>query len=134
MSRYSTSYDFDLKVLTVDDFIITESKAKALGIDEVLDYLCLTKAEIPEAEYYLLLKAHRRGRMAAISMAADKLFVAMSNKNGHQASIEYLKQFSSTFSIETTPTSSSSGFNFNVVLKDSDGNINDIDNNGNSLA
>lgn len=111
----ATSCDF----LTAEDFINAEVRAKALSFDEVLDYLAIELDDIPPVELELLRRAHKRGRVSAISTAADNLFQSMSNRNGHQASLAYLQQLSGTFHLDVNPSNSpSAGFNFNVVLKE----------------
>ena len=122
--RMTTNYntlDRKLNYLDVSDFHVVESKAKALTLAECLDYLCLDINDIPADELKLLTRCHRRGRLSAISEATSSLFTAMSNPRcGVQASIEYLKQFSDTFTIEasTNGSTTSGGFSFNVQLAD----------------
>jgi len=121
MRRISTNYrELKLDYLDPEDLNVIEIRAKALSLDECYDYLCIDKEDLPEDEARYAKKAWRRGRMSALSTAADKLFSSMEGRNGGQIAFDYLRSLSSTFSLEPTSpgagSTSGGGFSFNVVL------------------
>lgn len=107
-----------LTYLDITDFHVVEAKAKILSLEQCLEYLCIDIEDIPALELKLLKRCHRRGRLLAINTAADSLFSNMKDpRSGVTASMEYLRAFSDTFSVEAT-ASGNAGFSFNVTLND----------------
>ena len=104
-----------LTVLDKGDLLSIELMAKTLSLEEALAVLFLTLDELTEHETNLVNRVWRKGRNKAVQEAGDHLFAQMRTRNGTVASLEYLKQMSSTFQLVVSPTSnSSSGFSFNV--------------------
>lgn len=119
--RLPTNYrDLDLEFLDSQDLDCIELKARTLAFEDCLDVIALTADEIPGSDLALAKKVWRRGRANSIALAGDKLFSAMSMRNGGNIAFDYLKALSPTFQLEPTPSSgkSGSGFSFNVVLPD----------------
>ena len=109
MSRLPENYRNIKGLVTLDDQDLDtiKIKAKGLSLDECFDYLCLTEEDLTPTEL-------------RIASACDSLFIHMKTRNGGATALEYLKQHSSTFSFEATPTGSpnGSGFSFNVNMND----------------
>jgi hypothetical protein len=119
MSRINPNYrdlENTLDLLDSEDLSAIEIKAKALSLEECLSFLCLDVEELPAEDLRIATKAWRRGRVSALNTAADKMFAAMGNRNGGVIALEYLRELSSTFQMEATPTTSGQGFNFNVIM------------------
>jgi len=104
----------DLTILTSEDLEIVEQRAKALSIQECLEYLCLDTEELTETEISYIKRAHRKGVADGIYRAVDYMFKHMQTKNGGQTCLDYLKTRSEPFQVEATPKGS--GFSFNVVM------------------
>jgi len=105
----------DLAIVTPEDLEIVEQRAKALSVQECLEYLCLDQEELTEAEASYIRRAHRKGVADGIYKAVDYMFRNMQMKNGGQACLDYLKTRSEPFQVDATPRSSG-GFSFNVVM------------------
>lgn len=120
MARIHENYkSLELDILDDEDLSAIEIKAKALSLDECLDFLCIEMDELSETEKTWAMKAWKRGRASGIHTAADKMFSAMGMRGGGPVAMEYLKQMSGTFQIEATPTATGKeGFVFNVVMPD----------------
>jgi len=105
-----------MELLDSEDLNAIEIKAKALTIEECLDFLCVDAAEVPTLDMKYARKAWRRGRASALSSAADKMFSAMGTRNGGPIALEYLRELSSTFQMEVSQASTSGGFSFQVNM------------------
>lgn len=103
------------KTLTKEECFAITLSARALSLDECMDYLLIDKECLTPDELSFSQQLHRHGRATGVKDACDKLFLHMSTKNGGQSSLEYLKQFSGDFAVEVSQASSS-GFQFNVVI------------------
>ncbi|WP_438980220.1 hypothetical protein [Polynucleobacter sp.] len=109
-----------LSVLTQEDLTLIHHKSKALTVDELFDYLCLTPEMLSTHERKVFDMAYRRGRADGIILATENLFAHMKTKAGGASCLAYLQQLSPTFkSVSVSPNSSQpSGFQFNVVMAD----------------
>lgn len=123
--RLPTNYSRikDLSYIDNEDLISIEQNAKVLELDECLATLFIDKDQLSAHELDVCQQVHSRGRKLGITTAMDRMFKIMDQKTGAQSCMEYLKQFSGTFTADVTPTpGSGSGFSFNVVLPaDSEG-------------
>ncbi len=118
MARLPTQYHLidDLVEITAEDLQVIEVRASVLTLDECFQYLLIDKEDISDEDLAIASKVWKRGRLASISAAGDKLFASMAHKGGAQPAFDYLRQMSATFQAEITPASKSSGFKFNVVI------------------
>ncbi|MCP4086674.1 MAG: hypothetical protein GY745_16710 [Actinomycetia bacterium] len=104
--------------ITAEDLQVIEVRASVLTLDECFQYLLVDKEDISDEDLAIANKVWKRGRLASISAAGDKLFASMAHKGGAQPAFDYLRQMSATFQAEITPAPKSSGFKFNVVIDD----------------
>lgn len=124
MVRIPVNYNSltDLVYICSDDLVAIEINAKVLEFDEVLDHLLIDQADLTQRELTLCKKAHRRGRLEGLVQAGQNLFSQMKARNGTVACLEYLKQHSSSFQMEVSPSpGSASGFAFNVIMPEDSG-------------
>ena len=106
-----------LEYIDHEDLYFIESSASGMELEQCLTALMIDKSDLSDRETDVVKKVWARGRELGIKTAFTCLFDSMKGKSGTPASVEYLKQFASTFSAETVPTpGSSSGFSFNVNL------------------
>lgn len=104
------------------DLLEIEQFAFGMGEQEVLDYFAVTLEELqsagtPDLKYFY--KAFKRGRARAKRQAVDKLFRCMSDKNGAQACVAYLKSFANEWPADSEVAGAASGkFAFSVVMND----------------
>jgi len=112
----------ELSYLLYTDLEQIYATARTLALQDCYDLLGLDPIDIPERDQLFAQAAHRQGRAYAISYAGNQLFVQMVGKSALQASLEYLKTMSGTFTADIdTPTSGKSGgFQFNVNLTDNE--------------
>ena len=120
--RLPTNYNKidDLEYIDSEDLLQIELNAKILELDECYDILFIDSAELSEREVDICKAVHTRGRKMGLTQAAGHLFGQMKQRNGAGAALDYLKQYSGTFSIESAPSSAGSGFNFNVIMPSED--------------
>lgn len=117
-NRMKTDYkELELDYLDAQDLLTIQVKAKALSLEECLEFICAEIEDIPKAEMRYATLAHRRGRSEGIATACDHLFGSMKMRNGGQAAVEYLRQMSGEFQIDAQATpGGTSGFSFNVHM------------------
>ena len=119
--KFSTNY-LELKdhltVLSTADLNSIEEKAKILSFSDCLTWLGLDEHELESLELTFAKKAHARGALDAIHVAAKRLFTNMNTRNGALAALEYLKATSGTFQVDASPIAPSAGggFSFNVTM------------------
>lgn len=119
MSRITPNYrelEDSLELLDSEDLAAIEIKAKALSLDECLNFLCLELDELPEEDKRIATKAWKRGRVSALNTAAEKMFASMGSRGGGAIALEYLRELSTTFQMEATPVAGPGGFAFNVIM------------------
>jgi hypothetical protein len=119
MSRITPNYrelEETLDLLDSEDLAAIEIKAKALSLEECMDFLCLDIVDLPDEDRRIATMAWKRGRASALNTAAEKMFSAMGNRGGGIIAMDYMRELSSTFNVEATPVTSGSGFSFNVVM------------------
>lgn len=116
-------YDLEnLSFFNHSSLLEVEALAASLSVDEVLDYYGFTLAELEECnavrDLYWFNKAFKRGRTRAKLVASDKLFSAMSSRQGKEACIAYLKQFAVHYADTDEASVRSEKFSFTVNLDD----------------
>lgn len=109
----------DLQTITAEDLFSIELMAKTLSMSDCLDALFLTEDDLTPREINIVTRVHARGRQLGVQKAGDNLFMLMKQRNGTLAALEYLKQMSSTFTLEIAPEAKSGGFSFNVFPAES---------------
>lgn len=116
--RLPTNYNEvrGLSVITPEDLYTIHNKAKALTLDECFELIAISVDDISSYDLRICKIVHKRGKAEGIAIAVDSLFAHMKSKQGGATCIDYLRQHSGSFALEKT--SSGSGFNFNVVMKD----------------
>ena len=122
MDRLPTNYTKvrGLEYIDNEDLLSIEQDSRFLDLDDCLIALFVDKRKLSDWELDVVTQVHKRGRQKGITQAGELLFRNMSAKTGTNACLEYLRQFSSDFTIDVTPmhSGSSSGFNFNVYAND----------------
>lgn len=121
MIRMPAKYDKikDLKLITPDDLITVELNARACSFTECLDLIFLQEDEIPESDMNYLTRAWRKGRVAGIADASERMFKSFGSPRGGSVALDYLKSLGDAFKVEASPTGhSNGGFTFNVKLDD----------------
>lgn len=119
--KFSTNYlelKDHLETLSPSDLQNIEDKAKILSFPDCLVWLGMEESDLKPIELAFAKKAHSRGALDAIHVAAKHLFSNMNTRNGAVAALEYLKATSGTFQVDATPISPSKGggFSFNVTM------------------
>ena len=111
----------ELSYLLYTDLEQIYAASRTLTLNDCYDLIGLDPSEIPERDKLFAEAAHRKGRAYAIQYAGNQLFVQMVGKSALQASLEYLKTMSGTFTAEVeTPVGGKGGFSFNVNLAEGD--------------
>ena len=106
-----------LNYIDCEDLLSIELNAKVLELPQCFELLFIVQDELPQDELEYCQSAHKRGRHKGLTQACDHLFRNMQARNGTNACIEYLRQFSGTFQVDIIPSAgSATGFNFNVIM------------------
>jgi len=106
-----------LEFLKPIELMEIEGMAAGLSEQEVLDYYGLDLAELEDTiDLKWFQKAFRKGRSRAKQAAVQKLFTAMSDRNGAQASIAYLRHFGDKWPQADQAGIGEGKFSFNVVM------------------
>ena len=112
----------ELKYFKRVDLEEIETMSAGLSEEEVLSYYALEVSELlegedatPTADLIWLRKAQKRGRAKAQMKAVSKLFSSMSDRNGGQYSLAYLRQMADKWEAGEG-NGGGEGFSFKVMM------------------
>ena len=119
MANMDLTYNRYSKLIGCDKFdqdmlMQTETLAMGLSYTEALAYWGVTEDELNPAEKRYFRTAYDRGVVQAKHLATQKLFASMSDKNGGQVAMQYLKMFGERFPADSEGASGSN-FHLRVV-------------------
>lgn len=85
--------DNDVEFFSTSDIMDIRDLSRGLSKDEVLAYYGLQYDDLGRKDQFFFDIEYNRGQVLAKKTAVDRLFTSMTDRNGHQASLAFLKRF-----------------------------------------